>query len=161
LLISASCYIDLNGLTEKTVETDIAVHWMEEIGEIMNRILIALPKQQAGVSKFGLLLVFLMIAVFLTVGLKVAPAYVDHNLISGIAEELVENGDAAQLSQRDLRQQIANSLRINNIYGFEMSNIKMEKIDGVPVVSIAYESRIPLFANLDVVAVFDTTIQPQ
>jgi len=140
---------------------DIEFHWKEWFGENMNRILLALPKKQAGVSKFGLLVVFLMIAAFLTAGLKVAPAYVDNNLITGIAEELVDNGEAAQMSQRDLRTRIANSLRINNIYGFEMSSIKMEKIEGVPVVSIAYESRIPLFANLDVVAVFDTTIQPE
>lgn len=125
----------------------------------MTRTRPALPYSQRGVSKFGLLMLFLFIAGFFTVGLKVAPLYVDHNLITGICEELIENGEAANMTVSDVRQRIGNSLRINNITGFDLSDIRMRRENGQPIISIAYERRVPLVANLDVVAVFDTVLQ--
>ena len=114
---------------------------------------------QRGVSKFGLLLLFVLIAGFLTAGLKVAPLYVDHNLITGICEELVENGEAANMTITDVRNRVSNSLRINNITGFELSNITMRKENNQPIITVNYERRVELFANLDVVAKFNTVLQ--
>ena len=41
-------------------------------------------RHQVGASKFGLLMIFILLAVFFTFGLKVVPLYVDHNLVTGI-----------------------------------------------------------------------------
>ena len=49
-------------------------------------------REQAGVSKFSILMMFILVVSFLTFGLKVVPLYVDHNLVSGVCEELIENG---------------------------------------------------------------------
>ncbi|PCJ24555.1 MAG: hypothetical protein COA96_09155 [SAR86 cluster bacterium] len=114
---------------------------------------------QKGVSKFGILMVFIMMISFVTAGLKVAPLYVDHNLITGICEELIENGEAANMTITDIRQRVSNSLRINNVTGFELSSIKLRRENNQPIITIAYERRIELFANLDVVAKFDTELQ--
>lgn len=114
---------------------------------------------QKGVSKFGLLMLFILIAGFLTFGLKVAPFYVDHNMIAVICEELIENGNAASMSQSDVRERVSNSLRINNIDGFDISDIKMRKVNDLPVITIAYERRVNIAGNLDVFASFDTVLQ--
>ena len=118
-----------------------------------------LPVRQRGVSKFGLVVLFILIASFLTVGLKLAPIYVDHNLITGILDELIDNGEAANMSITEVRQRVANSLRINNVIGFDLSAITMRKVGGQPIINVAYERRIELFANLDVVGKFDTTLE--
>jgi len=115
--------------------------------------------RQRGVSKFGLLMMFFMLASFFTVGLKVVPIYIDHNLIAGICEELIETGEAANMTTTDIRQRVSNSLRINNVSGFDLSNISMRRVNGAPVISINYERRVELFANLDIVAKFDTVLQ--
>ena len=59
----------------------------------------------------------------------------------------------------DVRNRVANSLRINNVTGFELSNIGLRRGNGVPIITVAYERRVELIANLDVVAKFDSTLQ--
>ncbi len=121
----------------------------------MKRIKSQTLKRQAGVSKFGMLMVFLLIATFLTFGLKVVPLYVDHNLITGVCEELIENGEASNMTLSEVRQRVSNTLRINNVTDFELSSITMRKENDQPIITIAYERRVELAANLDVVAKFD------
>lgn len=116
-------------------------------------------KVQAGFSKFGLLVMFILIVAFLTFGLKVVPLYVDHNLITGVCEELIENGEAANMTTSDIRQRVSNTLRINNVTDFNLSSITMRKENDQAIISIAYERRVELAANLDVVAKFNTVLQ--
>ena len=116
-------------------------------------------RRQLGVSKLGLLVLFILIAGFLTAGLKVAPFYVDHNLITGICEELIENGQADTMSITEIRERVSNSLRINSVRGFDLSDIKKRTENGNPIITIAYERRVELIGNLDVVAKFDTVLQ--
>jgi len=116
-------------------------------------------KEQAGVSKFGMLIVFILIVAFLTFGLKVVPLYVDHNLITGICEELIENGEAENMTTNDIRQRVANTLRINNIRDFDLSAITTRRENDQAIITISYERRVELVANLDVVAKFDTVLQ--
>ena len=58
----------------------------------MNKMHINNLKKQQGASKLGLLVMFLLVAVFLTAGLKVVPLYIAHNLILAICDELIETG---------------------------------------------------------------------
>ena len=116
-------------------------------------------REQAGVSKFGLFMVFILIMSFITFGLKVVPLYVDHNLISGICEELIENAEAANMTTTEIRQRVSNTLRINNVIEFGLYSITMRKENDQAIIIIAYERRVELAANLYVVAKFDTVLQ--
>ena len=116
-------------------------------------------RDQVGVSKFGLLIVFVLLAGFFTFGLKVVPLYVDHNLVTGVCEELVENGEAVNMTVTEVRQRVSNTLRINNITDFNLSSITLRKESDQAIISIAYERRVELIANLDVVAKFDTVLR--
>lgn len=125
----------------------------------MKQVKVKSLRDQAGMSKFGLLMMFVVIATVITFGLKVAPLYVDHNLITGICEELIESGEAAKMTTNEVRQRVSNTLRINNITDFDLSAIKMRKESNQAIITIAYERRVEVVANLDVVAKFDTVLQ--
>lgn len=125
----------------------------------MNRVHNSRLDRQRGFSKSGLTLVIVIITLFFTVGLKVGPLYVDHNLITGICQELIDNGEAANMTVNDVRERVSASLRINNVTGFDLSDIRMRKENGNAIITVAYERRLPLVANLDIVAVFDTVLQ--
>ena len=114
---------------------------------------------KAGFSKFGMLIMFILIVAFLTFGLKVVPLYVDHNLITGVCEELIENGEAANMTTSDVRQRVSNTLRINNIRDFDLTSITVRKENNQAIITIEYERRVELAANLDVVAKFNTVLQ--
>jgi hypothetical protein len=115
--------------------------------------------RQQGVSKFGLVLLLALITVFLTVGLKVGPLYIDHNLITGICQDLVDNGQADDMTVTEIRNRVSDGLRVNNVTGFDLSSISKRMENNSAIITINYERRVELFANLDAVAKFDTEIQ--
>lgn len=108
---------------------------------------------------FGILVLLAMITLFFTVGLKIAPIYINHNLLTGICQDLIDNGQALNMTQSEIRSTVSNNLRINQIQGFDVDNIRMRRENGEAIISIAYESRIELVANLDVIATFDETLE--
>ncbi|MCG8413568.1 MAG: DUF4845 domain-containing protein [Pseudomonadales bacterium] len=115
--------------------------------------------RQRGISKSGLLLLAVMITLFFTVGLKLGPLYVDHNLITGVCQELIDNGEADNMTISDVRDRVSATLRINSVNDFDLSDISMRKENGAAIITIAYERRVELVANLDMVATFDTVLQ--
>ena len=115
--------------------------------------------RQRGVSKFGLLMMLAFITAFFTVGLKVGPLYIDHNLITGICEELVDSGQADDLTVTEIRNRVSNALRVNNVTDFDLSAITKRVENDRAIIMVNYERRVELFANLDVVAKFDSVIQ--
>lgn len=115
--------------------------------------------RQRGISKFGLMMLILLVAGTLTVGLKVGPLYIDHNLMTNLAKQLVESGQADDMSVTEVREKFGSTLRLNNINGFNLSDIKLARVDGKAAIRIAYERRVPLFANLEIIAVFDDTLR--
>ena len=125
----------------------------------MEKIGLKSLREQAGVSTIGMLIVVILIVAFLTFGMKVGPVYVDHNLITGTCEELIENGEAANMTTTEIRQRVSNTLRINNLTNFDLSSITMRKQSDQAFITIAYERRVELVANLDVVAKFNTVLQ--
>ncbi len=129
------------------------------MGKAMNKLIINNLKKQQGVSKVGLLVMFLLVAVFLTAGLKVVPLYIDHNLIVGVCDELIETGEADNMTISDIRIRVSNTLRINNVTGFDLRSITLRRENSQAIITVAYERRVELFANLDVIAKFDSVLQ--
>jgi len=118
----------------------------------------ALARQQ-GVSKIGLITLLLLLTLFITVGLKVGPVYVDHNLVTGVCQELVDSGEAASLTVPEIRNRVGAALRVNNVSGFDVSSIRKRMENNAAIITVTYERRVELFGNLDVVAKFDSLIQ--
>lgn len=125
----------------------------------MNTMLNALPHQQRGFSKLGLVCMLVLLVSGLTLGLKVLPVYIDHNFVHGVAETLAESGRANSMTQAEVRDEISASLRVNNIHDFDVSDISTTRVNGANAISIKYERRIPLVANIDVILSFDDQIQ--
>ena len=98
-------------------------------------------------------------AAFFTIGLKVGPLYIQDNLITGILQELIDNGEADNMTISDIRDRVSNGLRINNVTGFDLNDIRMRRQAGRTTITVNYERRVEMFANLDIVAKFDSTLQ--
>ena len=66
-----------------------------------------------------------------------------------------------QIQLKTLSKQagVSNILRINNVMELGLSSITMRKENDQAIIIIAYERRVELAANLDVVAKFDTVLQ--
>ena len=117
-----------------------------------------LPRQR-GISSAVVLMIALLLGLFFTFGLKVGPLYVDHNLITGLCQGLIDNGEANTLTVTEVRDRVSSTLRINNISDFDLNSILMRKDNGEAIIIVAYEKRVPLAANLDIVATFDESLR--
>lgn len=125
----------------------------------MNKMRNGLPRQQRGFSKLGLVFMLVVLVSGLTFALKVLPVYIDHNFVRGVAESLLESGRASSMTQAEVREEIAASMRVNNIRDFDLDNISTSRANGASIISITYERRIPLVANIDIILSFDDQIQ--
>ena len=115
--------------------------------------------RQRGISSAGVLLIAVLLGLFFTVGLKVGPLYVDHNLITGLCQDLIDNGEANGMTVTEVRDRISSTLRINNVTDFDLNSIRMRKENAEAIITVAYEKRVPLIANLDIVATFDESLR--
>lgn len=118
----------------------------------------SLPYSQRGFSRFGLLMLLIVLVSGLTFGLKILPVYLDHNFVKGLAEDLIASGSATSLTQAEVREEIANGLRVNNVRDFNLNSITLQRENARPVLVIDYERRVPLVANIDVIISFDDRI---
>ena len=115
--------------------------------------------RQRGISSAGVLLIAALLGLFFTVGLKVGPLYVDHNLITGLCQDLIDNGEANSMTVTEVRDRLSSTLRINNVTDFDLNSIRLRKENGEAIITVAYEKRVPLIANLDIVATFDESLR--
>ena len=115
--------------------------------------------RQRGISSAGVLLIAVLLGLFFTFGLKVGPLYVDHNLITGLCQDLIDNGEVNSKTVTEVRDRISSTLRINNITDFDLNSIHMRKDNGEAIITVAYEKRVPLIANLDLIATFDESLR--
>jgi hypothetical protein len=125
----------------------------------MKNLSLPMPDLQRGFSKFGLLMMLVLLVSGLTFGLKILPVYLDHNFVKGVAKDLIADGRAAALTQGEIREEIANGLRINNVRDFNLNSVTLERENAEPVLVIEYERRVPLVANIDVIISFDDRIE--
>jgi hypothetical protein len=125
----------------------------------MRELRVAGLQYQYGFSKFGLLSTLIVLIGMLTFLLKVLPVYIDHNFVRGVAETLMESGRGATLTQAEVREEVADRLRINNVREFDLNSITMARESGAAVINIRYEKRIPLISNIDLLISFDERIQ--
>jgi|TARA_B110000263_G_C15101113_1_gene415373 hypothetical protein len=94
----------------------------------MKKVMHANLSAQRGVTKLGLLMFGLYIAIFLTVGLKVTQIYADNNFVAGICCELIESGEASALTQRETRERVSNGLRVNHVADFDLTSTRKRKV---------------------------------
>ena len=125
----------------------------------MNKTALNYLPRQRGISLAVALMIALLLGLFFTFGLKVGPLYVDHNLITGLCQGLIDNGEASTLTVTEVRDRISSTLRINNISDFDLNSILVRKDNGEAIITVAYEKRVPLVANLDIVATFDESLR--
>ncbi len=115
----------------------------------------ASPKRQKGASFFGIVILLVIVGLFLLSALKVAPSYMDNNVIVNTMEGIISNNDFKAMSIAEIRADLQRSLVTNNIRDFEGSNVVLTRQGNDSFVDINYESRVPLFYNISVVVAFE------
>jgi hypothetical protein len=112
--------------------------------------------KQKGLSPVGVLFVVCTFAFILMVGLKLFEHYVDYNTIRSSYKELAEKPEFMSMGANDKFDAISSALTLNNIREWDYrEHTYFNNSDGEKVLGFAYEQRVHMFANIDVVLVFN------
>jgi hypothetical protein len=111
-------------------------------------------QQQAG-SMYSTLIMVVLIAIFFTAALKIVPAYLNNNVIVNAMEGMAENNDMATLSIGDIRSNLMRTLNTNDIRGFDATRVQVVSQGSQEYIDINYETRIPLFYNIEAIVKFE------
>ena len=112
--------------------------------------------RQAGMSTIGVLAV-VGVAIFLGLfAIKVGPAYFENMTIEKIIEDKAADTNLMKAPRSKVYASINQAYRMNNLWDMRAEDTVRLKKDGAKgyVMTVQYEKRANLFANVDVVTVF-------
>jgi len=112
-----------------------------------------LPQRQQG-SFYSTVIIVAMFGIFLTAALKIAPAYMDNNVIKNTMEGITANNDLSEMTITDIRDSMMKTLNINNV-ALNGDALQLVQEGSREYVDINYERRVPLFYNISAVVSFN------
>jgi len=116
-------------------------------------------QRQGGASIFFVLVLLIALGLVGTVGLRLVPVYMESYKVKSALESLREETTLAHAPTMMIRTQIMRRLDINDVKSVKAKDIAVQDTPSGRIVTIKYEARIPLFANLDAVAKFHEQIE--
>ena len=114
-------------------------------------------EQQRGVSLLGILFLIAIAAAIVTVGLKLGPDYMQYAIVKSVMDKSVADPEVAH-SRRAVLRKINNDLYINEIRSLKRRDFTFTPVANGTDLTVHYEVREHLFANIDAVVAFSHTV---
>lgn len=115
--------------------------------------------RQRGMTPIGWILVFLLIAFFALIALKLIPIYLDSFTVGSVISDLKKEPGIATKTPREVLSMIEKRLDINMVEGISADDIYVEKIGDTLNISAEYEVRENLMGNVDLVVSFNKSVE--
>ncbi|WP_374603672.1 DUF4845 domain-containing protein [Arenimonas sp.] len=114
-----------------------------------------------GMTLMSFVIVLVVVGFFALVIMKLFPMYSEYYNLTKVMEEYAAQPNSASNSPQQLQSELNRRFGIAYIESVEKDDIKVIRDKGVSKLNIAYEKRVALFGNLDIVGKFDKTVQLQ
>ena len=115
--------------------------------------------RQRGMTPIGWIFVFLLIAFFTLIALKLVPIYLDSFTIGSVISDLKKEPGISAKTPREVVTIIEKRLDINMVEGITADDILVEKRGDTMTISADYEVRKNMLGNVDVVVSFNKTVE--
>ena len=113
-------------------------------------------KKQAGITLIGMLIVASMAAFFLLLGFRSVPAYSEYFAVKKILNAMV-NEASNETTVAQLRRDFEKRAYIDYVETVGPEDLVVTKEGGKIVLSMEYERRVPVVANVSLVFAFHPT----
>jgi|AntAceMinimDraft_12_1070368.scaffolds.fasta_scaffold89273_2 hypothetical protein len=131
-----------------------------EYGHQVKRNIKHLSYQQQGMGLTGWLFVIAIFGFALTISMKTLPLYLNHNTMLKVMTGMAEEKGMASKSSTQINKILEQRFRVNNILEFNYKdNVTLVRDDRSVTVTLAYEERVPLIRNLDLIASFNDSVE--
>jgi hypothetical protein len=113
-----------------------------------------MKQTQRGMTMLGFLMVLCLGIFFAFCAMKIVPMYIEYYSVKKILTTISKNPEAASGSKEKIRGLFRRSLEIDYVKVITPDMLKIESTDGGMKLTVDYERRENLMANLDVVGKF-------
>jgi len=115
-----------------------------------------LIKHQRGMGMLQWALVIAVVGFFILFAFKVVPLYAENRYVESALRSLENGGEKLeQMTDAEIKKKLDNFYTINNVRSEgPTKNIKIERESEKALVTVDYETRVPLFYNIDLVLSF-------
>lgn len=110
--------------------------------------------KQRGLGVIGWLMAFVVIAMALTVGLRLVPVYLESFQVSSALSKLQDDARFSGSSRGELREALFRQFSIDDVDSVTREGVTFSEVAGGLQVVIDYERRVHMIGNLDAVAGF-------
>jgi len=115
--------------------------------------------RQRGMTPVGWVLVFLLIAFFALVALRLIPIYLESFSVGSVISDLKDEPGISAKTTREITTLINKRFDINSITNVGTGDIYVEKSGGTMTISAEYEVRKPMLGNVDIVVSFNKSVE--
>lgn len=117
-----------------------------------------MARKPRGMTLMSFVIVLVVVGFFALVAMKLFPMYSEYFNLKGVMEEYAAQPNSASIPPAQMHTELNRRFGIAYVDSVEKEHIKIIREGGVSKLNIAYEVRVPLFGNLDVVGKFDNTV---
>ncbi len=115
-------------------------------------------RRQEGVSILGVLVLLALLSFFLTVSIRLLPPWMEGRSVKSAILSVAE-ASTPENSLRDVTKRIQSTFNTNRIEAIAPRDVKVYRDEGKIIIEANYETRTPLFRNVDAVLMFnDNTV---
>ena len=116
--------------------------------------------KQRGITVIGLVFVLVTLGVVGVMGMKLMPAYLEYFSVKKAIVKIANEPAFAAMSKKDIVDEFDRSATIDDIRVVKGNDLEVSKDDaGKPVVSIEYQTIVPLIANVSALIDFSVSTE--
>jgi hypothetical protein len=118
----------------------------------------AMMRSQRGITLVGFVIILAMVGVFAYLGMKVFPIYEQFFSVRSAMKGVASEPGVGQMDPAKIRDLFFRRLYVNYAdEDLKPENVKVDRKDNGYVMTVQYEVRRPLIADLDIVGKFNET----
>ena len=115
-----------------------------------------MKRTQRGMTLIGFIIVLAVVGIFAYVAMKLVPMYSEYYAVKSALKGLQQEPGIANRDPAKIQDLFFRRLYISYAENVKPANVKIARKDAGYLMTVDYEVRKPLIANLDVVGKFNT-----
>lgn len=117
-----------------------------------------MERKQKGMTLMSFIIVLVVVGFFALMAMKLFPMYSEYNNLSSVMKEFAKQPASASMTSAQAFADLERRFNIAYVSSVKREHVKIIRAGNSSKLNIAYEVRVPLVANLDVVGKFDNTV---
>ena len=112
-------------------------------------------RSQRGMTAISMLMIIVLIGFVLTIVAKLVPTYFAHFKVEAALKNLTSDSRTEGATDKEIKSMILKKLDVDDVEFVTEKDIVITKASAGRTVSINYEARVPMFANVDAMVKFE------